>query len=323
MSWAQSSPRSGSQDLKAKVDELYETSQKNFQETAKALNALNEIKVEFQSIKGTLDSSKFQNQESQKVYQDLDMRVSALEDKISQIHDMLKELKVSTPEPVKNPAAPTAPTAAKLSTEYDEFQSLLAMVSAQDYRNSAAGFMGFIKKYPKSEYLASAQFWMADSFYSMGDYAKAIAEYQTLAEKFPTHPRVKEAVYKQGLAFMRLKKYPEAKLFFQKVLATYPNSSEAAESQARLHRVEELEGTNMALGGDSKPIATPKPVPSPGAAVYNVPVMKPNAYPGANPPKNIPPPATLPPAQPTAQPPAQAPTANPPPTTNGSGAPLF
>jgi len=293
------------------------------------------MKTEFQSIKGQLDSSQYLNKESQSVYQDLDMRVSSLEDKIGQIQTMLKELKVatsasSTTGPTASPKGAAVNPIAKMSAEYDEFQGLLNMVNAQDYRNAASGFMGFIKKYPKSEYLGSAQFWLGESYYSMGDYAKSIAEYQSLVEKYPQHPRAKEAVYKQGLAFMRMKKYPEAKLFFQKVESSYPNSTEAFEAQARLHRIEELEGTNMALGNSTES-APSKPPPGPGEPVYNRPISKPNPYPGAypgnQPGSNPPSPGTTgikPIVTPTPEAPPKPPAPEPTGRTSGDGsAPLF
>ncbi len=299
----QAQVRAGStQALRERVDELYTTSQKNNQDVATAINLLNQMKAEFVSIKGQLEAAGYLRKENEKVYQDLDMRVSALEDKIGQIHNMMKELKTTTP----------APPAAKTAAEYDEFQSLLNLVNAQDFRSAASGFMGFIQKYPQSAYAGSAQFWVADSFYSMGDYVKAIAEFQILTEKYPQHPRVREGIYKQGVAFSRLKKYPEAKLFFQKVMASYPNSAEAAQAKARLHRLESLEGGTLALNLESGPVPTASPRPGTGGTVYNRPVMKPAPMPRSEPPgqpapANPNPPAA--PSEPTTPPPPKDPPA--------------
>lgn len=311
-------------ELNQKVDQLVATNQKNYQDVARAMNSLTEVQQEFRLIKGQLDSSQYIMKESDRVYQDLDQRVSSLEDKIGQLHNLLKDINVKlsgTP-----PATGAAPSASSVNpAELQEFQTLLNVANARDYRNAASGFMGFLRKYPKSEYAGSAQYWVAESFYSLGDYAKAISEFQTLSDKYPQNPRVKEGVYKQGVSFMKLNKNAEAKLFFQKVIATYPNSAEAFQAKGRLARLEELEQKSpaLALGGSSEPKAQPTP-PATGEPVYK-PIMKPQPMPRAPLP---PPPASEPstpaaPSAPKPAPSAPAPAPEGPPTTHESGAPLF
>lgn len=300
--------------LQAKVDQLAVTSEQNAQSVAKALNMMNEMKLELQGVKGHLDAAKYLTRENEKVYQDLDMRVTSLEDKIGQIHNLLKEMKANAALP------PATPPVAKQSAEVDEFNGLLNLVTAQDHRTAASGFMGFVRKYPQSNLAGSAQYWVAESFFSMGDYTRAVAEYQTLAEKYPQHPRVKEGVYKQGVSFQKLKKYPEAKLFYQKVISAYPQSAEALQAQGRLSRLEALEAPSVALQMNPSPGPTPQPK-STGGPRYDKPIMKPNPYPGAKVPPGTQPPAGSPPAP--ANPPA-APAPEPEaPKPDTSGAPLF
>ena len=264
--------QSKANDLKSlneKVDTLVATNQKNYQDVAQAMNLLTQVQQDFQSIRGTVEASKVLQKESDKVYQDLDIRVSALEDKINQIHQLVKEIRDNAPK------APTGPSPQTMK-EVEEFQALLNMVNAEDYRGAASGFMGFLRKYPSSPFAGSAQYWVGESFFSMGDFTKAIAEFQILVDKYSQNPKVKEAIYKQGSAFLRLKKLPEAKLFFQKVIAAYPGTAEALQAQSRLLRIQELEqaGTNLASAQNPaappapagvKPSSGPVPAPAPGA----------------------------------------------------------
>lgn len=331
---SEAQPRAAaSPNLQQKVDELNATTQRNFEELAKAMNSFNELKSEIQTVKGQLDSTKYVTNENDKVYQDLDTRVSALEDKIGQIHAMLKEMKVGASEPVapaavKPSAAATPAAPAMQNQEYDEFQGVLNLFNAQDFRGTASGMMGFLKKYPQSSLAGNAQFWVAESYYAMGDYVKAIAEYQILSEKYPTHPRIREAIYKQGAGFQKLKKYPEAKLFYQKVIANYPNTPEALKAQARLARMETLDANGQPVALEMNAASTPpKPTPSPkpsSAPVYNRPTTKPIPHPGANPPPNSPKIPNTPEKIP-ANPPAPAPAPSQPtePKVDNSGAPLF
>lgn len=299
-------------DLQAKVDS-------NNKQVAEAINSMNEIRQDFRSVKGTLENADYLRKESERVYQDLDQRVSGLEDRIGQIHNLLKDLNAKLTPAAPGVPAPAATTSAAPSQEMNDFQSLLNLTNARDYRAAASGFMGFLKKYPQSQLNGSAQYWVAESFYSMGDYAKAISEFQTLATKYPQHPRIGEAVYKQGLSFQKLNKPTEAKLFYQKVISAYPGSAEAYQAQGRLTRMEEMEKnqTNVAL---SQPSGTPAPAPSTtgGAPSANKPIMKPNPMPRAPQP-----PASTPPTAPAPTTP-KTPAPQPPDTAQGSStAPLF
>ena len=308
-------------ELNEKVDGLIATNQKNYQDVARAMNALTEVQQDFRQIKGQLDSSQYIMKESDRVYQDLDQRVSSLEDKIGQLHNLLKDINLKLSGA---PEAPKATGAAVTPGELQEFQSLLNLANARDYRNSASGFMGYVRKYPKSENAGSAQYWVAESFYSLGDYVKAVSEFQTLSEKYPQHPRVKEGIYKQGLSFMKLNKNTEAKLFFQKVMASYPNSSEAFQAKGRLTRLEERENSSapLALGQNSEPKPPTAQPPATGDPVYK-PIMKPNPMPRAPVPQN-PPTTPAKPGAPAVPPPAPQPAPAPQtPTTQDSNAPLF
>ena len=293
-------------DIQAKLD-------RNNQELAQAVNAMNEIRQEFRSIKGGLENVDYTRKESERVYQDLDQRVTGLEDRIGQLHNLLKDINAKlTPAAPGTVAAPAATTSAQ---EVADFQALLNLANARDYRAAASGFMGFLKKYPNSESAGSAQYWVAESFYSMGDYAKAISEFQILATKYPQHARVKEAIYKQGLSFQRLNKPAQAKLFYQKAISAYPGSAEAYLAQGRLTRLEEMEKSNpnVALNqpDGTKPAATPGAPPSGPSA--NRPIMKPAPMPRA----------PIPPSTP-APTPKNSPAPLPPDTAQGSGsAPLF
>ena len=255
------------QGLQERMTRLEATYQKNNQDVANAMNMLTELKLEVQSLKGQLESAQYLRNQSDRVYQDLDTRVSSVEDRIQQVHTLVKDLK---------PAAFETGTALPQGQEYSEFQSALNLVNAQDYRAAASSLMGFMKKYPQSPSLGSAQYWLADCFYAMGDDAKAITEFQTLYEKYPSHPRVKEGIYKQGLSFMRLKKNDEAKLFFQKVISMDPNSAEALQAKGKLARLAELEKNNGVNASDTKSKEENANSKEP---VYR-PIMKPSPMPG-------------------------------------------
>lgn len=277
--------------LGQKVQNLEANVAKNNREVARAVNLLTQVQQDFQSIKGQIEASKFLTQESDRVYKDLDLRVSTLEDKIDQIHQLMKELVQAQKS--------GAPSSQVNTGETNDFQTLLTMVNARDYTSAASGFQGFLRKYPKSELRPKAQFWLGECYYFLGDYARSIKEFQKLVEAYPQDSRVAQAIYRQGLAFSHLKKYAEAKLFYQKVMASYPNSAEAAKAQTRLHQLEEMEKNQLALGDSSNKTETSpqeRPEVSADRPVYKLsPYGKPA---GDAPPAANQAPATMPPTGP-------------------------
>ncbi len=250
-------------ELNRKVDEVVSHHQSQSEKVAKALNQMSEIKVEFQSIKGQLQSSQYLEKESTRVYQDLDMRVSAIEDKLDQIQLMMQEFvqlkKTSEPNAVGGDVSKV------LSEEQKDFQNLLAVFNAKDYHNAASGWMGFLKKYPQSTYANKAQYWLAESFYYLEDFAKSIQEFQTFIEKNPQDPRAKEAFYKQGMGFLRLKRPEQARLFFQKVVSDYPKSAEAYKATSRLKQMDGIEQNA------SDPVSVPPVISTSSESAENTP----------------------------------------------------
>ncbi len=272
--WAQ---RASGSDADQRLSQVEAYVQRNNQEVAKAINLLEQTQRDFQSIKGQVEAANYLDKENNRVYEDLDRRVASLEDKVEQIHRLLSEIKQGGAG-----GAAATPTGSPPLTEGEmqEYQTLLTIFNSRDYRASASGFLGFVKKYPQGSEAGNAQFWAAESFYSMGDYVRAIKEYQRLVEAYPQNKRIAEAVYRQGLAFLRLQKNTEATLFFQKVLADYPNTPEAAQAQTQLHRLQEKGKSPVALnsGGTEASAGAPggESLPPPEAEEpRSRPMMKP------------------------------------------------
>lgn len=233
-------------ELSQQLDQISSHQQQQNEKVARALNQLNEMKLEFQAIKGQLHSSQHLENESKHVYQDLDMRVTAIEDKLDQLSQMIQDS-------LRGSSATGSDVGAEVLTdEQKEFQKLLAVFNAKDYRNAASGWMGFLKKYPEGPYASKSQYWLAESFYYLEDFAKSIQEFQVFVEKYPQDKRVKEAFYKQGMGFFRLKRPEQAKLFFQKVVSDYPNSAEAYKATSRIKQLE----------GSQENVAPSLPAPS-------------------------------------------------------------
>ena len=65
-------------------------------------------------------------------------------------------------------------------------------------------------------------------------YEQAILSYQQVIKKYPKGNKVPSAMLRQAAAFQELKDKTSTRLLLQKIIKTYPNSSEAAIAKKRL-----------------------------------------------------------------------------------------
>ncbi|MFO1518744.1 MAG: tol-pal system protein YbgF [bacterium] len=225
---------------------------------AEAMNQLMTLQQEINTIKGVSESGGHFYEEQNRALREYDQRITALEDKISTLMALLKEIK-------DNAGSTAAPkTAGVDETQTREFQRLLDNVNASDYAKAIGGFQAFLQKYPKSPLAENAQYWLAESYYGLNDFKKAISEYQVLIQKYPRSSKTKAALYKQGLSFYGLKMYNEARPFFEKVTTDYPNTSEAAKASAKIQEINRMLSAAPAAG--AAPSAGVPPPPSPPSA---------------------------------------------------------
>ncbi|MFA4873983.1 MAG: tol-pal system protein YbgF [bacterium] len=214
--------------LEKQVALIQSTRTNNNAEVASSLSRMQAIQDEFTSVKGQVEASevllKRQYEELGKRLTEIDQRVAAIEDRLSIFSTQLSRA-----------LGKVAPEAA---AEGDMYQKALDMASSNQYLEAAAAFTSFIQKFPKSTYVPSATYWIAECFYSMRDYARAVKEYQNFLSKFPRDEKAPDALLKQGNGFYELGMPDEARTFYDKVISTYPRSAAAAQAQSQIARIE-------------------------------------------------------------------------------------
>jgi len=97
-----------------------------------------------------------------------------------------------------------------------------------------AAFSELITKYPRSDLVPDAMFFMAQAYAAERNNEAADAQYAALISRFPNSPRVPTAMYKRALQLQASKKTAEAKRLFQDIIKRYPRSDEAALADERL-----------------------------------------------------------------------------------------
>ena len=114
------------------------------------------------------------------------------------------------------------------------YTKILSIYKGQRYDEAIKGFNAFIKKYPKSELIDNAQFWIGESLLNQKKYEQAILAFQEVIKKYPKGNKVPNSMLSQSAAFKQIKDIISAKLLLKKIIKQYPNSDEAGIARVKL-----------------------------------------------------------------------------------------
>ena len=84
---------------------------------------------------------------------------------------------VSSSAPVSNGSAASAD-----SSETQAYEAAYALFKSAKYKDAISHFNKFIKSYPASSYLPSAQYWIGNSYFALRDFKNAITAQEKLIE---------------------------------------------------------------------------------------------------------------------------------------------
>ncbi len=92
-----------------------------------------------------------------------------------------------------------------------------------DYNQAIGKLDQFINRYPDSDSIPEALFFLGQSYYRMKDYQKAMTTYKKIDSNFSLYPKAAEALYKVGKCLEALGNKDFAARVFKKVAAKYPS----------------------------------------------------------------------------------------------------
>jgi tol-pal system protein YbgF len=140
-----------------------------------------------------------------------------------------------TPEP--EPVRTSPRNSANDATEQQAYQQAFNLLRELRYAKAVVAFRGFIKKYPNGRYAHIAQYWLGEAGYAQGNFKTAISDYQVLLDKHKNSPKRAQAMLKIGYSYHKLKNIGAAKATFNKVIKTFPGTTEAGQAQKMLKEI--------------------------------------------------------------------------------------
>jgi tol-pal system protein YbgF len=148
-----------------------------------------------------------------------------------------REAQISgTPAPPGAPGDTTAappPDAASTATADQIYEASVAQLRRGSTATARSGLRQLLQKYPTSERVPDALYFMGQSF-AAENQDSAAAYYNQVVQNHGQSPRASAALYNLGLLAERRKDTAAAREAYQRVLQRYPRSDEAALARDRL-----------------------------------------------------------------------------------------
>ncbi len=210
-------------------------------QSAVSYSDVQQVRDEVSRLRGDIEESNHKNskslsrlgiEDSLLVHQVGDLESRLL--KIEQYLGIGKGLILSTAtSPEQKDSVAVAKTPGKLS-DAALLKAGVESLAKKKYVAARESFNALLKSYPKSVAVDSAQFLIAESYFSEQWYEKAILEYQVVIAKFLISTKRPAALYKQARSFEMIDDLVNAKARYKDLINVYPASPEAGLAKKRL-----------------------------------------------------------------------------------------
>ncbi|HEY4911516.1 MAG TPA: tetratricopeptide repeat protein [Methylomirabilota bacterium] len=151
-----------------------------------------------------------------------------------------------TPSPTPTPSG--APRSSADPGAEESYKAAYADFTKGNFPLAVAGFREFVRRYPDSPQADGAQYWIGESYFSMGRAAasagqsersrdaleRSVQEFRKVFVNYPGGRQVPTALYKEALALVELKQPKVAQARLQYLVDNFPQSEEAPLARERL-----------------------------------------------------------------------------------------
>ena len=209
---------------------------------------LNKIRQDISQLQREIVSLKQENQELNQKISNLQIALDDLERRIAKdqisSEEVWKELarireslglKPSAPpqrEVKKAVVAPPETASDFYSLAYEKFRHM-------DYTEAIKEFRTFINRFPESELIDIAHFWLGECYYALEDWSTAVAEYERLIKLYPFGNKVPDAYLKLGYCHLNQNDKLKALKNFQMVVDIFPHSKAATIAKEKISQLKQ------------------------------------------------------------------------------------
>ena len=138
------------------------------------------------------------------------------------------------PAPNTVATAPPARTPGDGVAEQRAYDAALDFFKRGDYQGAITGFGNFVKTYPRSPLVASAQYWIGNAQYARRDYRASIVTQRQLLKEFPDNSKAPDALLQIASAQADMGDNAAARRTLEELIAKYPKSDAGTRARQRL-----------------------------------------------------------------------------------------
>ena len=224
-------------------------------------NQVETLKSEFARLRGQIELLQNEMENTQKrqrdLYVDLDGRLRKMEAQLAEQAARAAQAAAASPtsmapatvgasppgvppgavDPgrVMPPAAVVVPPAAvDPVAEQRAYDQGLEHFRAGRFAEAVTAFQLFMRNFPRSTLLPSAQYWIGNSLYATRDFRGAIAAQRQLIAQYPDSAKASDALLNIATAQSELGELQAARATLQEVASKYPASEAGAKAKQRL-----------------------------------------------------------------------------------------
>ncbi|PTR14163.1 tol-pal system protein YbgF [Nitrosospira sp. Nsp2] len=136
--------------------------------------------------------------------------------------------------PSSAPASSSGAAAPADSAENQAYEAAYSLFKAGKYKDAISQFNKFIKSYPASNFVPSAQYWIGNSYYALRDFKNAITAQEKLLNNYPGSAKAPDAMLNIASSHQETNKKAAAKKTLETLIAKYPGSEAAEKAKRRL-----------------------------------------------------------------------------------------
>ena len=134
----------------------------------------------------------------------------------------------------RTPAAPVAVDPSDPVPEDRAYEAAYGLFKAGSHADAVKSFRDFLKKYPDSEHVPYANYWLGNAQLALKDYQGALGTYQGLLKNFPDTPKSADVLYGIAGCQQGLKQPSSVRKTLKQLIAKYPTSEAAANAKKML-----------------------------------------------------------------------------------------
>jgi len=149
----------------------------------------------------------------------------------------------STPTPTvqalpTTPQVPTPPQSDSNPEAAQMYQQVYMAYVNGNFDDAISGFERYLELYPNVQQADLAQYWVAESFFSLGEFETALREYDSLITQHPNSDRIPAAYFSKADAYLKLDRQIEAISHLRYIVSHFPNTTAAQRAEERLKVLE-------------------------------------------------------------------------------------